>query len=319
MHGQGTDGAGEPKVSRLFPDAEFIRRRLPIGEVLEKLGIQSNGRYRYCWRESHPRAMVGTHLPSNTVRCFKCHTRSLSAIDLVMEVCDLDISQAMRWFGREFPDLPRKKIVIKARKVRARTQAYRSYSRARWPEVSCGALALSKPWASFRSSEKLLVVAIMAHMPTRRKEHPMISTNYWELMAWAGIGDRQVLSRALRTLRQRGLIETALVPTGNETPAGFQTRRTLIRLTWFSTAWQTALGRADTWCPNGQSPRCSVKPWTGSFAFAARGCTHKEDCNQYYSTGSRTALRHRVGGRPSALGCERSAPAMSKAPAVFPG
>ena len=257
-----------PKPASSVPDAKFIRQRLPIGEVLQKLGIKGNGRYYYCWRDDHGRPTVGVHLPSNTTRCFRCDTRGLSPVDLVIAVLGIDVGSAFRWFATEFPDVPRRRVEMRGRKVRSRTEVFRHYTRAHWPEVSCGALVLSKPWASFRSPEKLLAVAIMAHMPTRRKEHPVISTNYWELMAWAGIGDRQVLARALRTLRQRGLIETALVPTGNETPAGFQTRRTLIRLTWFSTAWQTALGRADTWCPNGQSPRCSVKTFDGSHAAA---------------------------------------------------
>jgi len=229
----------------LLPDAKFIRREIPIHEVVAKLGLKGNGRYFYCWREAHPkrdgRATVGVHVVSNSVRCFKCHARNLSPIDLVVDVLGVSVGEAFRWFEREYAEIPRVKLRMTTNQRGITKEVCKGYTARRWPEVSCDALALSPAWTRLSHAEKAIAAALIARTPRERDVQPLVTTSYRELQAWSGVGNRQTVARALARFRSLGLIQTALVPTGKETLHGFATRQTLVRLTWHSQRFQSWL------------------------------------------------------------------------------
>lgn len=214
-----------------------------------------------CWRDHAKRdgrATVGVHVNSNSVRCFKCDSRNLSAIDLVRDVRGLSVGAAFRWFESEWPDVPKVRLKVTT-DTRGNTQnIYRGYTARRWDEVSCDVLALSPAWSRLSHAEKAIAAAIIARFPRERDVHPLLTCSYPELQSWAGVGDRHTIARALAKLRTIGLVQTALVPTGRETPHGFATRQTLLRLTWHSRRFQSWLA-----APRGFARR-GVRNATGS-------------------------------------------------------
>ena len=242
--------------SSCLPDWKFIRRRIPIDEVAARLGLRGNGRYFYCWRqvEQHGerRATVGVHVPSNTVRCFRCGPPSLAPVDLVMAVRGIDVGDAFRWFAQEYPDLPKIRSRMTTNKWGITKHAFRGYMGRPWPELSCDALVLSPAWAKLTHASRALAAAIVARVPREPDVHPLLTSCYPQLQAWTGIGNRRTLARALRELQTIGFIQTALTPTGRETCTGRATYQTLIRLTCWSR-------RFHDWLVGNQPRRKSVR------------------------------------------------------------
>ena len=248
--GQAAYMSTKPRVSRgaysrLLPDAQFIRREVPIAEVARRLGLKGNGRYFSCWREDHPkgdgRATVGVHFKSNTVRCSGCDKRSLSPIDLVREVLQISVGDACRWFAREYPDLPKVRLKVSTNTHGVTHQTYREDASRAWPEVNCDVLTRSPVWPRLSHAGRTLAAAIVARVPREHDVQPLLTCSYEELQWWTGIGNRRTVARALRELREIGMVVTGLAPTGRETRYGYATRQTLLRLTWWSRRFQQLL------------------------------------------------------------------------------
>jgi hypothetical protein len=240
--------ASRTQSRRLVPDATFIRHQIPIIEVLDGLGISGDGRYFDCWRP-HPNGTrqrtVGVHFKSNTIRCFRCDTRNLSVIDLVCAVRQVDAGDAIRWFASQWPSIPRRRMKLETNKWGRTKHAYRNYGSSTWPVPTCDEFVRSPSWARLRHPTKALAAAIIARVPQNRKLQPVVVSSYSEMQRWTGIGDRNTIAQAVRQLRHIGLIVTALASTGRRTPDGYAARQTLVRLTWFSSQFQTWLGASD--------------------------------------------------------------------------
>jgi hypothetical protein len=107
---------GIEHAARIF-DLDFIRRKLPIETVARLLEIEVNhNHFAHCFRED--RHANGDANPSlhfltrkNRATCFGCGGRSMSTIDFVIAVLEYrnlphTFSDAIRWFGKEFGNLP---------------------------------------------------------------------------------------------------------------------------------------------------------------------------------------------------------------------
>jgi hypothetical protein len=92
-------------------DLDYIRRQIPIELVAFLLNLDVQRHFAPCFRmENHPN---GDSHPSlhflerkNCAICFRCDQRAMSNIDLVMGVLRCDFAVALKWFRKEFNNLP---------------------------------------------------------------------------------------------------------------------------------------------------------------------------------------------------------------------
>ena len=181
-----------------IPDFEHIRRKVPIREIARDLGLAISSNMVHCWRlENHQHgdrtASVGLHNRKNTAKCFVCDSRSLSTIDLVMNVRKVGLEEAVRWIaGRHsIPDIPKGKHV---------------QSKERWPEryrVGVGAsrleyLVRTGLWAALSPAER----SILAVLDTF-SEGDTIKISYRGMMRYSGTGSQSTISGALKRHRHR--------------------------------------------------------------------------------------------------------------------
>lgn len=210
-----------------LPDARWIRREIPIGDVARALGLEGDSRVFDCFRDGHPsdkpRRSLSLHAKSNTVRCVACDKRSLSAIDLVMAVLEVDVGRAIKWLHEHFPGAPRVR-------VRGNGNGRLKTSKREGNRMSLEDLIVSPGWAALSPSAKLVLTAIVARTPAAGSEQGLTRCTYARIMDWTGIGSRTTISAALEELRQRKAIQTALVSTNLRNQRGFWLKEMVIRV-----------------------------------------------------------------------------------------
>lgn len=219
-----------PKPGRmssiLLPDAQWIRKEISVADVARKLGLPGDGRVFDCFREDHPRGKrrraLSVHAISNTVRCFDCDKRSLSNIDLVMQVRGCKVGDAVRWIAENFSDRSIPKV-RPGRKGSARRHVGRKI--ISWQDV-----ARSPQWAKLSSSAKVIWIAIVSRVPAAGSQD-FLKTSYSELKRWTGITSDATIAKKLRELCEAGAIRIALVPTGLETRRGLWMKQLCVTLT----------------------------------------------------------------------------------------
>lgn len=193
----------EGHESRL-PDLLYIKSRIPILYVAEKLGITpEHGGATWtrarCFRpENHKN---GDRTPSlnfqtkrNKYMCFACDDRLHSNIDLVMAVKGCTLLQAIHWFDKEYPGIPR----IKERKKEG--FAFRvGVDEFRGPDdlVRAGLV----PHLTYSS---LRVFTILAAF---RDGRDVTEISYQTIKLRSGIASNHTVRRAIRHLEGLSLLE----------------------------------------------------------------------------------------------------------------
>jgi hypothetical protein len=208
-----------------MPDASFIRKEIHVAEVAARLGLKGDGRHFDCFREHSPgkqRRSLSVHTVSNTIRCFTCDTRSLSTIDLVMEVRGYDVGTAVRWFVKNFKGIPM--IQIRAKRNR------KTYVQARTRPMTLQTLVTSPGWAALSPSAKAVLTTISARCPTAGSERGCLRCTYALLMQWSGLRSRATIAASLHQLRNTGAIQTSVVTTNFRTRRGFWLKELVVRV-----------------------------------------------------------------------------------------
>jgi len=95
----GNDYVHKTKLSSM----KWLREQVPIGELVQLLGLKRRGKYVHCWHpEKHTHGdrtpSVGIDVHRNKVHCFACGF-DYSTIDLVMDVRAMTAVQAARWLA----------------------------------------------------------------------------------------------------------------------------------------------------------------------------------------------------------------------------
>ena len=216
---------GANKLSRTLPDAAWIRRNIPVAEVARKLGMQGNERMFDCFRP-HPRGKrkpsLSVHPISNTVRCFTCDKRSMSNIDLVMDVRGCRVGEAIKWISGHFKNLPTVELRLK--------QGRKDYTQNRARPLTLQNLVTSEGWAALNPKAKVILAAIVARTPATGAEQGCLHCTYDGIMKWTGIRSKATVSAALKELRNCKAIHTDLVPTNFKTKRGFPVKETFVRV-----------------------------------------------------------------------------------------
>jgi hypothetical protein len=228
----------------VVPDAEYIRRELPMSEVAEKLGLDVRGRRVRCPQDRAHWARLW--LRKNKVKCFTCGARACwSTIDLVMLALQVDIKAAIDWAAARF-DVPKRRRRITRNLYGITRHLYVDYPAGKRPpylQSSIDTLRRSPLWAHLTPTARRLAAFLIQTTP---RESLALSVTYRELQSNLQTGNRGTLTKALEQLRKIGLIETQREASGND-GFRFYSSKTLVRLTWGSERFQsslTVMGRA---------------------------------------------------------------------------
>jgi len=204
------------------PDAEFIRREVPTTEIASMLGLKVEGRRFECWRSGvrhKRRRSVGLWVRGNSLRCFECHARTLSPVDLVMDVLGLGVGEAFRWIAQRF-EVPSVRLGETKKTAPPNSGA-----------ASIQSFVCSAGYQKLSDAAKLVAVAVLARMPVEHGE-PVLRTTLTEIMPWSGVGNRGIVARCLGECEALGLFMLGSMSNGRTAPAGLPARSTIVRLTW---------------------------------------------------------------------------------------
>ncbi len=176
-------------------DFEYIRRTISIRDVAVALELEIAGKMVRCWRpERHKQGdrtpSVGLNIRANTARCFVCDSRSLSTIDLVMSIRNIDMLSAALWIAAHFrvPSLPKGKHLT---------------SHSRWPEnfrvgtsdSRLDVLVRSGIWALLTPKQHSILPVLDTFTPTNEA---MVTISYRGIARYAGVGSHSTIASALR-------------------------------------------------------------------------------------------------------------------------
>ncbi len=137
----------------------------------------------------------------------------MSNVDLVMNVLGCDVGTAIRWFSKNFTNLPTTEIRIKrSRKI---------YVQRPQGPMTLQGLVTSEGWMSLSPAAKILLSAIFARTPAAGSEQHCLHCTYAQLMQWTQLRSRATISKGLKELRMRQAVQTTLIPTNFRTRRGF--------------------------------------------------------------------------------------------------
>jgi hypothetical protein len=225
----------------LVPDAEYIRRDLPISEVAEKLGLDVRDRRVRCARDRSHWARIW--LKKNKVKCFKCGAGACwSTIDLARDVLQVDVNRAIQWIAIRF-DVPKRRRRITRNLWGTTRHLYVDYPDGKRPrrlEISLDALRRSPVWANLKPTARRLAIFLIGAVP---RDSLILSITHRDLQLKVEAGNRGTVKRAFAQLCEIGLVETQREATGNE-GFGFYASKTVVRLTWGSERFQSSLAAA---------------------------------------------------------------------------
>ena len=228
-----TTGSLSPE-SRRVPDAQYIRRELPIADVGRALGLEPCGRRLRCPTDrSH---WAGMWLRKNSVKCFTCRSQPWSTIDLVMVSLGMDVGAALAWLAQHF-DIPKRRVRVTTNRyglTRRRYVVYPTVPRPKRLEPSGASLRRAPGWPKLSHGARQLALFLVDAIP---RDTLLLTTTYRKLQQDVGIGNRRTVRRALSQLEEIALIRVSGEADPHATDGRF-CNRTCVRLTWASPAFQ---------------------------------------------------------------------------------
>jgi len=216
---------GRGSRQKLLPDARFIRKEIPMSDVLHLLNIRHDSRRAVCPQCGH--RTLSIYGKNNTCRCFNCPGRSLSTIDVTMLVRDCKVGDAIKFLAANFP-VPSVRVKMTANLRGTIKLGFRSYSKSKAP-MTVQTLMLSPVWPKIPAPAKLTLAALLIRVPHAGSEQGCIHCGHDLLKQWTGLG-RATITRALAWLRSHGWIHSETIPTRFRTKRGFPVRELFIRV-----------------------------------------------------------------------------------------
>jgi len=225
-----------------LPDAEYIRKHIPILDVAYKLDLEvhPNNMIR-CWHpENHHHAdrtpSVGIEVRRNFVKCFGCDSKKMGPIDLVIDVQDLhrlpekkSILEAISWIDKRFdvPPIPKHKPVEGGAAYMCGT------------EDPIELLVQSRIFATLPGAAQRLA-AVLSVLPTTNSSGEIrirgsqwdVTASYFTLKEFIGSSSDETISRAFKELEQIGWCRRE--PSQPAHATGPVKKSTIIHMTPFS-------------------------------------------------------------------------------------
>jgi len=202
-----------PRFGGGIPDAQFIREQVPIAEVASALGLEvfATGMIR-CWHPEHHHhgdrtPSVGIDRHYNKVKCFGCGGKLLGPIDLVVDVRECNLPEAIRWIAQRFevPSIPKGKQLVKPKGHVAR------YGYERPIEL----LLRSGLWAKMSHPAQMLAVTFVElKVEGQRDRSWELEISYRGLAQYSGLKSDASVSKGLKELQRIGWLQRQRRRTG---------------------------------------------------------------------------------------------------------
>jgi hypothetical protein len=185
-----------------IPDLKWVNRRVPIRDVCKQLGLHFGpGDMIHCW---HPdRHKNGDRTPSvsikrsaNRVRCFGCGSKTLSVVDLVMDVESTDVGGAARWLQRHFElgQIPKGRHLGDPHAIQPYMVGY---------EKPIELLVKSGLWAELQPPTQRIVPVLLYFAECGEKSGTFkVQISYLALQRYSGVRSFQTISKALEQLTE---------------------------------------------------------------------------------------------------------------------
>ena len=140
---------------------------------------------------------VGIYRQYNKVKCFGCEGKLLGPIDLVVDVRECNLAEAIRWIAQRFavPSIPKGKQLVKPKGHVVR------YGYERPVEL----LLRSGLWAKMsRPAQLLAVVFVELKVEGQRDESWELEISYRALARYSGLKSDASVSKGLKELQELG-------------------------------------------------------------------------------------------------------------------
>ncbi len=180
--------------SARHPDLSFIKQHIPISEVARELDLRVTGNAARCWRPDAHRhgdrtPSVSFNKKKNRGRCFVCDDHDWSNVDLVAQVLNCRLSEAIRWIADRFPvpDIPKGKHLRSA-------ERWGSRERVGTSGFMLEDLVRSGFWSMLTKSERAVLVVLCCFA---EPNSGAVTISYRGIMRFAGIGSYTTVSRVL--------------------------------------------------------------------------------------------------------------------------
>jgi hypothetical protein len=199
-----------------LPDMSFIRQ-IPIQDVARELGIRVAGRNAaHCWR-------VGAHqngdrTPSlsfhrNRAKCFVCDADALSPLDLVIRHEEFEpsiaLKQAVDWICARWtvPTIAKNAKLSRPERWSTSPVGLSSFPLERFVR--------SGIWAKLGDGARSILVVLFCFA-----ERDDVCISYRALARYSGVSSDATIARALRQLKQIGILESLPKASNNFRDAG---------------------------------------------------------------------------------------------------
>ena len=187
-----------------LPDFSFIRNRIPIADVAQKLGLACHGKIVYCWHpENHAHGdadpSVRVFVKKNKLRCFVCMS-TFSTIDLVQDVRHCSLRDAVAWIVARYPNIPQ---VPKGKHIESR-QSWRVTFRVGVSGSRIETLVRSGLWSRLSMAERSIVPVLDI---LTANESGIAEISYRGLMRYAGLGSQTSVANSVKHLEKLHLLK----------------------------------------------------------------------------------------------------------------
>jgi hypothetical protein len=239
----GNDNTHKTKV----PSMKWLREQVPIGELVQLLGLKQRGKYVHCWHpEKHSHGdrtpSVGIDVHRNKVHCFACGF-DYSTIDLVMDLKGVTATHAAQWLAsiwtgagqveQGYEVRERLRWVGQARKLTHEWSKLKPKELKKREKGYLEQLVGSRSWRGINPATVKTILTLLTHTDPKSLTVTISSRDLAKLV---GIR-RSAIIRASRVIEQHGLYATATAYDKLKK----KNKTTIYRLTWYSQAWQSWL------------------------------------------------------------------------------
>ena len=214
--------------SKAQPDFKVLNN-VPILEVAELLGLPKNQKKHTCPQCGKKRLTISPRL--NCWRCWVCHNKSQSVLDLIAFFRDTSVYGASQWLLQRRPELAEVCVQKSFRKClgKWRLWGYRTLKPGQALTPSHEAIVHCPGWSRLLHSARS-VIDILVSIAQAENSFTM---SHAELSYRSGIKRRETLAKALRQIEAIGLFQ---IDRGAKYPHSY--KKTSYRLSWLSERFQ---------------------------------------------------------------------------------
>jgi hypothetical protein len=207
------------KPNGSIPDLSWVNDHLSIRDVAVALQLRVDGMMIHCWHpDAHKHgdrtASVGINKTTNRVKCFGCGTPTMSVVDLVADVRQSGVREAVRWIDENFSAEIGVHRLTKRQRLAAPNLPYRVGH-----ESPLELLVKSGAWAKLSAPAQSVAVVLLSFAEPSGKDALTVKLSYVGMQRNTGLKTGHSVSKAIAQLKDIGWLSVAK-PTGKDPKRG---------------------------------------------------------------------------------------------------